>query len=204
MSNEIINQICLSVPGMIAEIEGIWLFEMAKKCSKAVVEIGSNTGRSSTCLGCGSKEGNNVPVYCIDPFNGGGATPDPTWGDMADPGTPDKRYYINQGASFDTFWENIKKFGLQNTIHPIIDYSGAAFDKFSKEPIELLFIDGDHRYNYVKLDFDLWEPLLVKGGIIAMHDSAYIGVRKVINEEIIGSKRFMDIQETPIFHARKM
>ena len=36
--------------------------------------------------------------------------------------------------------------------------------------LDFLFIDGDHSYNGVKRDFELYEPLVRKGGIIAMHD----------------------------------
>lgn len=33
-----------------------------------------------------------------------------------------------------------------------------------------LFIDGDHRYGGVKKDFEMYSPLVRKGGIIAFHD----------------------------------
>lgn len=37
-------------------------------------------------------------------------------------------------------------------------------------PLEFLFIDGDHRYEGVKRDFELYEPLVAAGGLIAFHD----------------------------------
>lgn len=36
--------------------------------------------------------------------------------------------------------------------------------------LDLLFIDGDHTYEGVKKDFDLYSPLVRRGGIIALHD----------------------------------
>ena len=36
--------------------------------------------------------------------------------------------------------------------------------------IDLLFIDGDHRYESVRKDFEMYSPLVRKGGIIAFHD----------------------------------
>jgi predicted O-methyltransferase YrrM len=36
--------------------------------------------------------------------------------------------------------------------------------------IDLLFIDGDHRYEGVRKDFEMYSPLVRKGGIIAFHD----------------------------------
>jgi predicted O-methyltransferase YrrM len=36
--------------------------------------------------------------------------------------------------------------------------------------IDLLFIDGDHSYEGVKIDFEMYEPLVKAGGIIVLHD----------------------------------
>jgi predicted O-methyltransferase YrrM len=37
-------------------------------------------------------------------------------------------------------------------------------------PFDFLFIDADHTYEGVKVDFDLYSPLVRKGGFIALHD----------------------------------
>lgn len=54
--------------------------------------------------------------------------------------------------------------------HLIEDYSWNARLHWTK-PINLLFIDGDHKYENVLRDFLDWTPLLKQGGILAMHDS---------------------------------
>jgi cephalosporin hydroxylase len=36
--------------------------------------------------------------------------------------------------------------------------------------LDLLFIDGDHTYDGVKRDFEMYSPLVKKGGIVAFHD----------------------------------
>jgi hypothetical protein len=41
-----------------------------------------------------------------------------------------------------------------------------------KAELDFLFIDGDHTYEGVKRDFELYSPFVKKGGIIAMHDIA--------------------------------
>ena len=38
-------------------------------------------------------------------------------------------------------------------------------------PIDVLFIDGDHTYQGVKMDYDMYSPLVREGGIIAFHDT---------------------------------
>jgi len=59
------------------------------------------------------------------------------------------------------------------------------------KPIRLLWIDGDHRYESTKLDFTLWEPFLVEGGILAMHDIIRKpGPKKVLWENVFRSGRF--------------
>jgi cephalosporin hydroxylase len=36
--------------------------------------------------------------------------------------------------------------------------------------LDFLFIDGDHSYAGVKMDYELYSPLVAKGGLIAFHD----------------------------------
>jgi predicted O-methyltransferase YrrM len=42
--------------------------------------------------------------------------------------------------------------------------------KLGNAQLDFLFIDGDHLYNGVRSDFELYRPLVCKGGIIAFHD----------------------------------
>ncbi len=37
-------------------------------------------------------------------------------------------------------------------------------------PVDFLFIDGDHRYEGVSQDFELYSPLVADGGLIGFHD----------------------------------
>ena len=37
-------------------------------------------------------------------------------------------------------------------------------------PVDLLFIDGDHHYDSVKKDWELYTPLVKKGGVVILHD----------------------------------
>jgi predicted O-methyltransferase YrrM len=39
-------------------------------------------------------------------------------------------------------------------------------------PLDFLFIDGDHSYEGVKQDFEMYSPLVRKGGLVAFHDVA--------------------------------
>lgn len=41
---------------------------------------------------------------------------------------------------------------------------------FSGHKVDYLFIDGDHSYDGAKRDFELYAPMVRKGGLIAFHD----------------------------------
>jgi predicted O-methyltransferase YrrM len=57
--------------------------------------------------------------------------------------------------------------------------------------VDLLFIDGDHRYEGVKKDFELFSPLVASPGIIAFHD-------------IADSTKFPDCQVKPFWDEIKV
>jgi len=52
------------------------------------------------------------------------------------------------------------------------------------EFLDFLFIDADHSYEGVKMDFEMYSPLVKSGGIIAFHDIVLrgAGVEKFWNE----------------------
>jgi predicted O-methyltransferase YrrM len=51
------------------------------------------------------------------------------------------------------------------------DATHAAVERYFRgEPLDLLFIDGDHAYESVRRDYELYAPLVRGGGIIAFHD----------------------------------
>lgn len=60
--------------------------------------------------------------------------------------------------------------------------------------IDFLFIDGDHTYEGVKRDFDLYAPLVAPGGIIALHDIAHSSAEHIrvdmLWNEIKGNYKF--------------
>jgi len=45
--------------------------------------------------------------------------------------------------------------------------------------LDFLFIDGDHSYEGVKKDFEMYSPLVKKEGIIAFHDIAPNGISEL-------------------------
>jgi predicted O-methyltransferase YrrM len=167
MANNI-NEIIKNISGWLTPNEADLLYSLAKRSNETIVEIGTWKGKSTICLGIGSKEGNRSKVITIDPHF-------PAF------------FFI-----YTILLKNIKKTNVSDVVTPIKSTSlkvGRAFT----EPIDLLFIDGLHQYEYVIIDFLLWEKHVIKDGLIAFHDSnvkEWPQVQKVINDYIAHSKRF--------------
>lgn len=167
---EEIESILKKTEGQISNKAGELLYTLAKNCKGkgVIVEIGSWRGGSTICLGKGSKVGNKVKVYAIDPYKNGGL------------------------RIFKELKKNIKNAKVDDIIVPIVKTSEEAAKDFNK-PVELIFIDGNHEYGYVKLDFELWFPKLINGGIIAFHDTHLLGPKKVVEELVYKSKKIKRI-----------
>ena len=46
-------------------------------------------------------------------------------------------------------------------------------DCFDEQPVDFIFIDGDHTYEGVRKDFEMYKKLIKNGGFIAFHDTEY-------------------------------
>ena len=68
-------------------------------------------------------------------------------------------------------------------------------------PLDLLFIDGDHTYEGVKRDFEMYSPMVRPGGIVAFHDIVEIRVEGLevarFWNEIKAKHRHTEIVEDP-------
>jgi predicted O-methyltransferase YrrM len=174
-ARQIVRDIFDRIQGLLEEKEGELLYNIAKDCRAekgVIVEIGSFKGRSTTCLGKGSKAGNQVRVYAIDPHMGSSV-----------------HEFFNIQQTHEEFKKNIKIAGIDDLVFPIFKTSEEAA-KIFHEPIEFLFIDGNHEYENVKLDFLSWYPKVIYGGIIAFHDQLFFGPRRVIEKYVHMSKHF--------------
>ncbi len=158
------------VGGWLSEEEAETLYALAKACTGrgAIVEIGSNRGRSTICLALGSKAGLRVPIHAIDP---------------------------RTGRLLEEYHHNLARAGADDIVTSHNMRSADAADVIpSSEPVELLFIDGSHKEEMVRLDWEIWASRVVDGGWIAMHDTTnFPGSKRVAEEKIYRSGRFSDV-----------
>jgi hypothetical protein len=108
---------------------------------------------------------------------------DMNWGDIGVTYVVD----VCNGVGGNTDLENENSF-YRNKFHPrfIKETSERAYyDFFVKQDIKIdfLFIDGDHSYEGVKLDFELYSKLLNENGVIVIHDTDEIYGKELIVSE---------------------
>lgn len=109
------------------------------------------------------------------------------------------------------FWKkcNTKKyfgeFGLEKYISLKVMESRAYAEKYKSKRFGYVHIDGDHSYEGVKLDFELFWPRVETGGFLAIHDIGspdkdgnVYGTRKLWDEIVKSGKyRLIDFNEDP-------
>ena len=64
----------------------------------------------------------------------------------------------------------LKKFRNNNKIEIIKDYSINAVKNLNDNSLDFVYIDGNHSYQYVYKDIEVWTPKVKIGGVIAGHD----------------------------------
>jgi len=174
-----------SVPGNLRRLEAYFLYHAAKNLntstqlfsrthSTAVVEIGSNRGRSAVAIGLGLKGNPNgqLHLYCVDPYLDG---------------------RLSAGL-LEEFRSNTSRAGIADLITVIAKYSDEAARSWpAHEIIDLLWVDGNHQYEFVRDDFLLWRRYLSARGIVAFHDWQFVGVREALTEFLFASDAFQDV-----------
>ena len=168
------------VEGWLSHKEGELLYNLAKNCTGrgCIVEIGSWKGKSTIWLGKGSKRGSSIKIHAVDPHIG----------------FPDVEETYGKIWTFEEFKTNINASGVDDVIVPVVKTSEDAARDFH-DPVELIFIDGVHQYDYVKLDFELWFPKVLEGGIMAFHDTTGTqGAKQVVEEYVYRSRHFKNVR----------
>ena len=147
----------MSVNGGTTVVELRALHMLASQVKQGViVEIGSYHGRSTVALAYGSRSNANIPVIAIDPHQ-------EFEGELGAKMSPRDRA---------AFFRNNLRSKITDVVS-LINLPSQLVVNCWKQPIGLLWIDGDHSYEMVKQDFEKWSPFVVEGGIIALHDSTH-------------------------------
>ena len=166
----------LSAEGMTNPDECLLLRNLSQQVRKGcIVEIGSYRGRSTIALAQGVQIANSqIPIYAVDPHEKFVGVMGGTFG-------PQDRI---------AFFKNLLK---TNTVQEVrlINLPSEVIIKGWQKNISLLWIDGDHSYEGVKKDFDLWKPFLMPKAMIVFDDSnnPKIGPYQLI-QELVQSNQY--------------
>lgn len=171
---------------LVADVEG-WLTDaqVARLHAVAaaapphgrVVEIGSFRGRSTIVLA--SAANTAVDVVAIDPHAGNDRGPQEIEGFAAEAATDNEVFEANlSGAGVRDRVTHHRAFS--DAAHPLVEGS-----------IDVLFIDGAHRFAPARADIHDWGARVVPGGRMLIHDSfSSIGVTLAILVELLVSGRW--------------
>jgi predicted O-methyltransferase YrrM len=142
-----------------------------------IVEIGSFRGRSTTLLALAAPGG--VDVVAIDPHAGNDRGPQELSG-FADEAAVDH----------EVFHANLDRAGVGDRVRHIREFSHDALGAVEGD-IDLLYIDGAHRYQPALTDILTYGSRVPKGGTLLIHDSfSSVGVTLAILRALVFGFRF--------------
>jgi predicted O-methyltransferase YrrM len=171
----------------VNELEGQRLAYLASQVPQngVIVEIGSYRGQSAAYLASGAPQ--HATVYMVDMWDR----------NNLEAVSESNRYAVAGEKHLEIAIERLSALGLIDKITTIRGLSAEVAKGWSQK-IDLLFIDGDHSYEGVKLDYENWYPFVKNGGVIAFHDysNRWEGVQKFIEETASKELKYLGL------HAR--
>jgi predicted O-methyltransferase YrrM len=163
------------------------LFQYAAEVNHGcIVEIGSYRGRSTVALCAGSKVGSKCPVFAVEPHDEFTGVKGTSYGPR------------DRGKFFRTMLAtNMTK------IVRVLNTTSGIVSGHWQQPVNLLFIDGDRRYDGVREDFASWYPYLIPGAVVIFKDPQDEGPARMI-EELISAGVLRPERKSPSLQVLKL
>ena len=175
---ELLNSVS-GVDGWMSPDQAERLFHAAAgtRQGEQIVEIGSFRGRSTIVLAGAAPEG--VAVVAIDPHAGNDRGPQEFDG-----------YEAEASEDHVVFNANLAAAGVADQVRHVRAFSDAAHGEV-EGGIDVLYIDGAHRFAPARADIRDWGARVVPGGTLLIHDSfSSVGVTLAILCELVPGHRF--------------
>jgi predicted O-methyltransferase YrrM len=167
------------VDGWMTHDQGEALYDAAARVRPGgrIVEIGSFRGRSTIILASAAADG--VEIVAIDPHAGNDRGPQEIDG-----------YADAAGEDHAVFLGNLAAAGVADRVRHVRAFSDVAHGEVA-DPIDVLYVDGAHRYAPARTDIRDWGSRVVDGGTMLIHDSfSSIGVTLAILRELAPSSEW--------------
>jgi hypothetical protein len=141
------------------------------------VEIGSFRGKSTVVLASAAQLG--VEIYAIDPHAGN------------DRGPREWEGFVDQASEdHERFLANLAAGGVADRVRHVRAFSDAAHDAIP-DLINVLYVDGAHRFAPARADLRDWGSRVAPGGTMLIHDSfSSVGVTLAILRELLLGRRW--------------
>ena len=160
-----------------AQARRLWDCASQLRAPARIVEIGSFQGRSTIVLARAAAEG--VEIVAIDPHAGNDRGPQEIDG-----------YEAEAEGDHETFNANLHAAGVRDRVRHVRRFSSDAHGDV-EDPIDLLYIDGAHRFGPARDDIVQWGGRVRDGGTMLIHDSfSSIGVTGAIAVALLRSRDF--------------
>lgn len=167
----------LETPGWLsgneAKILQRYVTEQQRESKADMLEIGCWKGRSSIVIA--SRLSKDRRLWIVDHFHGS-LEHQKRRKSYTSKYTRRKKLW-----TYPEFLENVIKYKVQNKVI-ILPLSSEKAAKVVDEKFSLIFIDGDHEYEGISEDCNLWLPHLEENGVLIFHDYQYAPIHKFCNE----------------------
>lgn len=165
--------------GWMSREQGQRLFDAASRCpvSGCIVEIGSFRGKSTVVLATAAPSG--AEVVAIDPHAGNDRGPQEIEG-----------FEAEAEDDHEIFLANLANAGVADRVRHVRAFSDAAHGEVAGA-IDVLYVDGAHRFGPARADIRDWGARVCGGGTLLIHDSfSSVGVTLAIYRELVSGRRF--------------
>lgn len=189
------------VQTVVADVEGwmtpgqarrLWTCARAVRPGGTIVEIGSFRGRSMIVLASAAAEG--VELVAIDPHAGNDRGPHEFEG-----------FEAQASEDHDVFNANLAAAGVADRVRHVRKFSHEALADVDGE-IDLLYIDGAHRFGPALDDIRRWSARVAPGGDLLIHDSfSSVGVTGAIAVSLLTADgwRYLGRSESMTHYRRE-
>ena len=171
------------IPGWRQREEALELVRVAYAlpAHAVIVEIGAFLGSGTVLLAGARRLRGSGRVHCVDPFDGSG-----------DPYSAP--FYRAIAEADDTplrrrFDDNVRRLNRSIVVH---EGTAESVGRGWTEPVDLLFLDGDHSPKGARAAFERWAPFLKVGGMIVLPNSSdreyeeeHDGHRRLVVESLL-------------------
>ena len=160
-----------------AQAQRLWDRASAVDGGGRIVEIGSFRGRSTIVLASAATP--HVEVVAIDPHAG------------TDRGPQEIEGFVDEAEQdHDVFHANLRAAGVDDRVRHVRRFSDDALGDVDG-PVDLLYIDGAHRFQPALADIRRWGDRVAPGGTLLIHDSfSSIGVTLALLRSLVTSREF--------------